>query len=80
MILNMRGRGKPLKQIKDCNGHTVCYIDEATGYIEASYKRQTTSTYLSVGRKFQIKRNGAKTIITRVSETKMIIERYPIAA
>lgn len=69
-----------MKQVKDCNNHTVCYIDEETGYVEASYKKQTTSTYLSVGKSFQIVRNGAKTTITRVSDTKMKIERCHIAA
>lgn len=69
-----------MKQVKDCNNHTVCFIDESTGYVEASYKKQTTSTHLSVGEKFQIERNGATTIIIRVSNTEMKIERYHNAA
>lgn len=69
-----------MKQVKDCNNHTICYIDEATGYVEASYKRQTTSTYLSIGEQFKIVRDSAKTVITRISNTKMKIERYRFAA
>ena len=38
-----------MKPVKDCNNHTVCFIDESTGYVEAAYKKQTTSTHLSVG-------------------------------
>ncbi len=31
-----------MKPVKDCNNHTVCFVDESTGYVEAAYKKQTT--------------------------------------
>lgn len=43
-----------MKPVKDCNNHTVCFIDESTGYVEAAYKKQTTSTHLSVGDSFVV--------------------------
>jgi len=69
-----------LKPVKDCNNHTACYIDESTGYVEAEYKKQTTSTYLSIGKSFVIERNDAKTIVTRISDSRMKVERRRIAA
>lgn len=69
-----------MKPVKDCNNHTVCFIDESTGYVEAAYKKQTTSTHLSVGDSFVIERGDAQTILTRVSDSKIKVERHRIAA
>ena len=69
-----------MKPVKDCNNHTVCFIDESTGYVEAAYKKQTTSTYLSVGDSFVIERGDAQTILTRVSDSKIKVERHRIVA
>ncbi len=69
-----------MKPVKDCNNHTVCFVDESTGYVEAAYKKQATSTHLSVGDSFVIERGDAKTILTRVSDSKIKVERYYIAA
>lgn len=69
-----------MKPVKDCNNHTVCFIDESTGYVEAAYKKQTISTHLSVGDSFVIERGDAQTILTRVSDSKIKVERHRIAA
>lgn len=69
-----------MKTVKDCNNHTVCFIDESTGYVEAAYKKQTTSTHLSVGDSFVIERGDAQTILTRISDSKIKVERHRIAA
>ena len=69
-----------MKPVKDCNNHTVCFIDESTGYVEAAYKKQTTSTHLSVGDSCVIERGDAQTILTRVSDSKIRVERHRIAA
>ena len=69
-----------MKPVKDCNNHTVCFIVESTGYVEAAYKKQTTSTHLSVGDSFVIERGDAQTILTRVSDSKIRVERHRIAA
>lgn len=69
-----------MKPIKDCNEHTACFIDESTGYVEAKYKNQTTSTFLAVGGSFVVERDTALTIITRVSDSKMKVTRQRVAA
>ena len=69
-----------MKLVKDCNNHTVCFVDESTGYVEAAYKKQITSTHLSIGGSFVIERANAKTILTRVSSGKFKVERHHIGA
>lgn len=69
-----------MKPDKDCNNHTVCFIDESTGYVETAYKKQTTSTHLSVGDSFVIERGDAQTMLTRISDSKIKVERHRIAA
>jgi len=69
-----------LRPVKDCNHHTACFVDHATGYVEAMYKGQTTSTYLTVGKSFEILRDDARTVVTRVPSSEMKVERYRVAA
>lgn len=69
-----------MEPVKDCNDHTVCFVDESTGYVEAAYKKQTASTHLSVGGSFVIERGDAKTILTRVSDSRIQVERHRTTA
>lgn len=78
--MNQAKGGSHLKPVKDGNSHTVCFVDESTGYVEAAYKKQTTSTYLSIGDSFVIERGDAKTILTRVSDSRIRVERCRITA
>ncbi len=69
-----------MTDIKDYFDHLVCKVDEVTGFVEASYKKQTTSTYLSIGESFVIDRNGVVTVITRDSYKTFKVERHIAAA
>ena len=66
--------------IKDIHDHLVCKADELTGYIEASYRRQTTRIHLPVGESFQIERFGTVTIIIRDSPTTFKVKRLALIA
>lgn len=65
-----------MKEIKDSNNHLMCMVDVSTGYVEAAYKKQITSTYLSVGASFRIERFGMVTVVTRDTLWTIKVERH----
>ena len=68
-----------MSEIRDCYGHLICLADKSSGYVEAVYKKQIISTYLTVGKAIRIERLGSVTIVTRDTETTISVERYATA-
>ena len=69
-----------METFRDCKNRIACKGDAATGLVESLYKGFETSTELSIGSVFTIKRDGVVTKITRVSTTAFHVESYDLAA
>lgn len=57
--------GNDYTMVKDKYGHTLCYLDVATGAIQSKHKGLVTETTLMPGKKIQFVRNNVRTIIHR---------------
>ena len=69
-----------METIRDCKNRVACKGDATTGLVESLYKGFETSTLLSVGAAFVIKRDGVVTKITRISTTAFQVESHDLAA
>ncbi len=65
-----------LKPIKDCEKHTVCFVDAETGLLESGYKKHKVKTIVPVGGACTIFRDGTKTEIIRVSVKEFKVYSY----
>ena len=63
-----------MENIRDCKGHLVCKAEPSNGFIESSYKHQTTKTILPIGGYFAIERDGVRTTIMRCDSTELNVE------
>lgn len=68
-----------MEDICDCKGYLVCKAEPSDGFIESSYKRQTTKTQLAIGGNITIERDGVRTIITRRDSTELDVESKELA-
>ncbi len=62
-----------MDEIRDCRQRLVCRADAKTGQVEQGYKQCFTRTKLPIGGQFSIERDGALTVITRVSTTAYVV-------
>ena len=69
-----------MEDIHDCKDRLICKGNPYTGLVESIYKWHKTSTYLSVGEKFRIERQGVVTTVTRASGSAFEVESHIIAA
>ncbi len=69
-----------MQDIRDCEGHLVCRLEAHSGFVESMYKRQKTITTLPVSSSITIERDGVRTTVTRLSESRFDVESYRIAA
>lgn len=69
-----------METIRDCKNRVACKGDAATGLVESLYKGFETSTQLTVGAAFTIKRDSVITKVTRISATAFQVESYELAA
>ncbi len=69
-----------MDEIRDCRQRLVCRADAKTGQVEQGYKQCFTRTKLPIGGQFSIERDGALTVITRVSTTAFFVESHLLAA
>lgn len=68
-----------MEDIRDCRGHLVCKAEPSEGFIESTYKRQTTKTRLPIGGNITIERDGVRTTITRRDSTELNIDSKELA-
>lgn len=68
-----------MEDIRDCKGHLVCKAEPSDGFIESSYKRQTTKMRLPIGGNITIERDGVRTVITRRDSTELDVESKELA-
>lgn len=65
-----------MKEIRGSNNHLICMVDASTGYVEAVYKKQMTSTCLSLEASFRLKRIGVVIVVTRDTLCTVKVERH----
>ena len=68
-----------MEDIRDCKGRLICKAEPSIGFIESSYKRQSTKTQLPIGGIITIERDRVRTIIKRKSSTKLDVESKEVA-
>lgn len=68
-----------MEDIRDCRGHLVCKAEPSEGFIESTYKRQTTKMRLPVGGNIAIERDGIRTTITRRNSSELDINSKELA-
>lgn len=66
-----------MEEVRDANGHLVCYCDATSGEIESIFKQQSIYATLPVGGKIAFVRYGTMTLIHRKTPTLFSVYSYP---